>query len=131
MTFMFKQCTWYWCSNNTSRWMTSMFIPYKPMKNKFHTTIIAKSLSGKFVMCYINIMIESIHNGLICSHCFLKPIVLTFLVGKNVPWQQQWRWIWKGTKKILIDIMMQNILSFEQIYNYFENAITMAPCKKN
>jgi hypothetical protein len=27
--------------------------------------------------------------------------------------------------------MMQNILSFEQIYNYFENAITMAPCKKN
>jgi hypothetical protein len=27
---------------------------------------------------------------------------------------------------ILIDTMVQNILSYEQIYNYFENAITMA-----
>jgi len=25
--------------------------------------------------------------------------------------------------------MVQNILSFEQIYNYFENDIIMAPCK--
>ncbi len=35
----------------------------------------------------------------------------------------------KEQKNILIDIMVQNTLSFEQIYNYFENAITMAPCK--
>jgi hypothetical protein len=28
---------------------------------------------------------------------------------------------------ISIDIMVQNILSFKQIYDYFENAITMAP----
>jgi hypothetical protein len=30
---------------------------------------------------------------------------------------------------ISIDIMVQNILSFKQIYDYFENAITMAPCE--
>ncbi len=35
----------------------------------------------------------------------------------------------KEQKNILINTMVQNILSFEQIYNYFENAITMAPCK--
>ncbi len=35
----------------------------------------------------------------------------------------------KEQKNILIKTMVQNILSFEQIYNYFENAITMSPCK--
>jgi hypothetical protein len=53
MTFMFKQCTWYrWyrCSNNTSRWMTSMFISYKPMKNKFRMTIITKLWPIKFMI---------------------------------------------------------------------------------
>jgi hypothetical protein len=35
----------------------------------------------------------------------------------------------KEQKNILLDTMVQNILSFEQIYNYFENAITMASCK--
>lgn len=30
--------------------MTSMSIPYKPMKNIFHTTIITKLWSMKFVM---------------------------------------------------------------------------------
>jgi hypothetical protein len=30
---------------------------------------------------------------------------------------------------ISINIMVQNILSFKQIYDYFENAITMAPSK--
>jgi hypothetical protein len=30
--------------------MTSMFIPYKPMKNNFHTTIIVELWSMKFVM---------------------------------------------------------------------------------
>jgi hypothetical protein len=39
---MFKQCTQHWCSNDVSRWMTYMSIPYEPMKNRFHMTIIAK-----------------------------------------------------------------------------------------
>jgi hypothetical protein len=30
--------------------MTSMFIPYEPMKNKFYITIIAKLWPIKFVM---------------------------------------------------------------------------------
>jgi hypothetical protein len=30
-------------------------------------------------------------------------------------------------KDILIDIMVQNILSFNQIYDYFENVVTIAP----
>jgi hypothetical protein len=50
MTFVYKQCTWHWCSNNISRWMISMSIPYKPMKKKFHTTIIAKLWPMKFVI---------------------------------------------------------------------------------
>jgi hypothetical protein len=32
----------------------------------------------------------------------------------------------KGQEDILIDTMVQNILSFEQIYDYFENATTVA-----
>jgi hypothetical protein len=35
----------------------------------------------------------------------------------------------KEQKNILIYTMVQNILSFEKNYNYFENVITMAPCK--
>jgi hypothetical protein len=50
MTFMYKQCTQYQCSNNTSRWMTYVFISYKPMKSKFCTTIITKLWPIKFVM---------------------------------------------------------------------------------
>ncbi len=30
---------------------------------------------------------------------------------------------------ILINKMVQNILSFEQMYEYFENVVTMAPCQ--
>jgi hypothetical protein len=50
MTFIFKQCTQDQCSNNTYRWMTSMFILYEPMKRKFHTTIITKLWPMKFVI---------------------------------------------------------------------------------
>ncbi len=32
MTLVSKQCAWHRCSNNTSRWITSMFIPYGRMK---------------------------------------------------------------------------------------------------
>jgi hypothetical protein len=32
-------------------------------------------------------------------------------------------------ENISIDIMVQDILSFEQIYNYFENVINVAPSK--
>jgi hypothetical protein len=35
MTFVSKQCIWHQCSNTTSRWMTSMFIPYELMKSRF------------------------------------------------------------------------------------------------
>jgi hypothetical protein len=49
MAFVFKQCTWHRCSNNTSRWMTSMSIPYEPMKSKYFTTIIVKLRPMKFV----------------------------------------------------------------------------------
>ncbi len=40
----------YWCSNNTNNWMTFMSIIYKPIKNQFHMTIIAKLWPMKFVM---------------------------------------------------------------------------------
>jgi hypothetical protein len=50
MTFMNKQCIVHQYSNITSRWMTSVSIPYEPMKNKFHTTIIAKLWPMKFMM---------------------------------------------------------------------------------
>ncbi len=41
----------YRCSNNTNKWMTFVFIIYKPIKNQFHMTIIAKLWPMKFVMC--------------------------------------------------------------------------------
>jgi hypothetical protein len=34
-TFMFKQCAWHQCSNNTSRWMTSVYNPYELTKKDF------------------------------------------------------------------------------------------------
>jgi hypothetical protein len=48
--FVFKQCAQYQCSNNTSKWMTSMFTPYEPMKNRFRTIIITKWWPIKFMM---------------------------------------------------------------------------------
>jgi len=50
MTFVSKQCAQYQCSNNINRWITFMCIPHKPMKNKFHAIIIAKTWPIKFVM---------------------------------------------------------------------------------
>jgi hypothetical protein len=50
MTFVCKQCTQYWCSNNINKWMTSMFILYKPMEIRLHMMIIAKLCPMKFVM---------------------------------------------------------------------------------
>jgi hypothetical protein len=47
---MSKQCARYQCSNNISSWMTSMFIPYKLMKNKFCMITIAKLWPIKFVI---------------------------------------------------------------------------------
>jgi hypothetical protein len=35
----------------------------------------------------------------------------------------------KEQEDILIDTMVQNILSFKQIYDYVENVVTMAPCQ--
>jgi hypothetical protein len=72
MTFVFKQCTQHRCSNITSRWRTSTCIPHKPMKRKFHTTIIAKSWPMKFVM----------------SKC--APIVR---------WRQS-KWLWCGAQGV-------------------------------
>jgi hypothetical protein len=50
MTFVFKQCTWHRCSNNISRLMTFVFIPYGPMIFFFCMIIIAKLWPMKFVM---------------------------------------------------------------------------------
>jgi len=44
-------------ANNISRWMTFVFIPYKPMENKFHMTIIAKLWPMKYVMVILTIEI--------------------------------------------------------------------------
>jgi hypothetical protein len=49
-TFVSKQCAQHQCSNNTNRWMTSMSIPYEPMKSKICMTIITTSCPMKFVM---------------------------------------------------------------------------------
>ncbi len=35
----------------------------------------------------------------------------------------------KEQEDILINTMVQNILSFEQIYDYFENVVIVAPCQ--
>jgi hypothetical protein len=50
MIFVFKQCGWHQCSNNTSKWMTFMSIPYEPIKSRFCMTIIAKLWPMKFIM---------------------------------------------------------------------------------
>jgi hypothetical protein len=55
MAFMFKQCTQHQGLNNTDRCLTSVSIPYKPMKWKFCMNIIAKSWPMKFVMIIIHI----------------------------------------------------------------------------
>ncbi len=62
MTFMSKQCTWHQCSNNTNRWMTFVFIPHKPMKNIFRTTIIVKLWPMKFVMNATFFKMGNTHN---------------------------------------------------------------------
>jgi hypothetical protein len=59
MTFVSKQCTWHSCSNNTNRWMTSMLIPFKPMKRKFHNyycQIVTHEIcdEGKFHFSYLD-----------------------------------------------------------------------------
>jgi hypothetical protein len=78
MTFMPKECAWYQCSNNTSKWMAFVFIPCKPMKNGFGTTIITKSWCIKFVMKVVDIMVYPS-----CfSSSFLKKIIFSSLIHK-------------------------------------------------
>jgi hypothetical protein len=50
MKFMSKQSTQHQCSNSKSRWMTFVFIPYKPIEIKFCTTIIAKLWPMKLII---------------------------------------------------------------------------------
>jgi hypothetical protein len=46
-----------------------MYIPYEPMKNKFRTTIIAKSWHVKFVMLLIHSVIHTNPIKLQLSRC--------------------------------------------------------------
>jgi len=75
MTFMSKQWTWYQCSNNISKWMAFVFIPYEPMKNKFGTTIIVKSWPIIFVMKVINILVYPF---------FFSPFIFSLLIHKII-----------------------------------------------
>jgi hypothetical protein len=50
MAFVSKQCTWHGCSNNTNKWMTFVFIPYKLWKTDFAWLLFFKSWPMKFVM---------------------------------------------------------------------------------
>jgi hypothetical protein len=65
---------------NTNRWMTSMFIPYEPMKNRFCKIIIAKSWPMKFVMCiHIYKRFDSFHRDLTW---FLAPLTMIMFFHK-------------------------------------------------
>ncbi len=95
MTFMFKQCWWHQCSNNTNRWMTSMSSPYKLMKNTFCMTIIAKSWPMKFVMkWYSNVMWDE--RKLVMNEGSPSQVDLTTKVEPNEPKKtrkENWNWI--------------------------------------
>ncbi len=58
------------CSNYTSRCLTSMSILYELMKNKFRTTIIAKSWPMKIVMTYKFCLIAIVTSCLYFFTCF-------------------------------------------------------------
>jgi hypothetical protein len=86
MTFMSKQCTWHQCSNNTSRWMTSMFISYKLIKSKFHITIITKSWPMWFVMKLHMQFVVGIHidENVYTYHIYMSSIICCTIVPNAI-----------------------------------------------
>jgi hypothetical protein len=85
MTFVSKQCTQHQCSN-TNKWMTSMSNPHKPLKNKFHTIIIAQLWPMKFLMMsiividkiwFLELNVNSYFSK--CNSCFQILWIVNFL----------------------------------------------------
>ncbi len=97
-TFMFKQCTWHQCSNNTSRWMTSMSIPYEFMNNRFHMIIIAKL----WFILFVNALVFHKWNPL----SYVMTIIVVYLYHKT----QSFMFAWSISRFIII--WCKNILNF-------------------
>jgi len=98
MTFVFKQCAWHQCSNNTSRWMTSMSIPYEIMKSRFHMINTAKLWS----ILFVNALVFHKWNPL----SYVMTIKLVYLYQKT----QIFMFAWSISRFIII--WCENILKF-------------------
>ncbi len=98
MAFVFKQCAWHWCSNNISRRMTSMSIPYELMKSRFHMIIIAKLWS----ILFINALVFHRWNPL----SYMMTIKIVYIYQKP----QYFMLAWNILRFIII--WCKNILNF-------------------
>jgi hypothetical protein len=78
--------------NNTRRWMTSVFIPYKLMKIKFHMTITTKLWPMKFVMHA---------HGLLGNWIGGRPITTFDLIIHWVPTLWKWPSFWSHNSNLV------------------------------